>query len=81
MIGIPEIGSLENAVISGVAHKGLWVTTPDGKPAHLAVVDGNGTIVEIGPQVAQEAWNVTLNCYMNFLTARGYRKVHTSPPT
>lgn len=80
MIGIPETGKLEAAIISGVGHEGLSVTTADGRPAQLAVIDEHGNIIAAGPAVAKEAWNVTLAVYKNFRKGQGYLRVHSRPP-
>lgn len=81
MIGIPEVGSLEKVVMSGKVGEGLTITTAEGKPAQLAVVDEEGRVIESGPQVAREAWNVTLATYKNFRMAQGYYRVLTGPPS
>lgn len=80
MIGIPETDTLKSATISGVCFEGLSVKTHDGRPAMLAVVDGEGNILESGSQVAREAWNVTLAVYKNFLIGKGHLRIHSSPP-
>ena len=80
MIGTPKIGTLERTILSGEARSGLTATV-DGKPAHLAIIDDAGNIIEAGPGVAQEAWNIAINCYRNFLIGHGYLVVHTEPPT
>lgn len=79
MIGTPQTGTLANAILSGVAHEGLTATTTDGQPATLAVVDSHGNIIESGPQVAREAWNVAIAVYRNFLIGHGHLRVQTSP--
>ena len=80
MIGTPKVGTLDSAIISGVCHEGLTITLADGRHARLAVIDDDGNIIEAGPQVAQECWNVTLAVYRNFMIGKGYLRVHTSPP-
>lgn len=77
MIGEPEIGSLPGAVLSAVAHEGLTATTPEGKPARLAVLDEDGRVLEVGDAVAREAMAVAIKCYRNFLQGQGYLKVTT----
>lgn len=78
MIGTPKIGALERATLTGTAHGGL-AATADGKPARLAIIDDAGNILETGPQVAREAWNVALACYRNFLIGQGHLVVQTEP--
>lgn len=79
MIGIPKTDSLQSAVISGVCHEGLTVTARDGRQAFLAVVDSSGNILESGPLVAREAWNVTLAVYKNFLLGNGHLRIFSDP--
>jgi len=46
----------------------------------LAIVDENGNVIEAGPAVAREAWNVTLACYKQFLMGHGHLRVFSAPP-
>lgn len=78
MIGTQPTGNIAGVVISAVSHKGLMVTV-DGKPARLAIVTEDGTVVASGQQVAKEAEAVTLNCYRNVLKGMGHLTV-ISPP-
>ncbi|MFZ6871129.1 hypothetical protein ACO0LF_03580 [Undibacterium sp. Di27W] len=80
MIGIPKTDTLAQSVISGVCFEGLTITTKDGKPAQLAVIDADGNIVESGAAVAKEAWNVTLAVYKNFLVGQGHLRIFSQPP-
>lgn len=80
MIGIPSTNSLRSATISGVCHEGLTVKTRDGDQAFLAVVDESGNILESGPSVAREVWNVTLAVYKNFLLGKGHLRIFHAPP-
>lgn len=79
MIGTIETGMLKTSVMSGFCYEGLTVKTKDGKPARLAIIDENGNVIEDGPEVANEAWNVAIATYKNFLIGKGYIRVHTSP--
>lgn len=77
MIGTPKTGTLTHAVMSGVAHEGLTITTRDGRPALLAVVDEDGNIVEAGPGVEREAYNMSISIYRNFLAGKGHLRVYS----
>jgi hypothetical protein len=79
MIGIPKTNSLPRAIISGVCHEGLSVTTIDGRPCKLAIIDDNGKIIDEGPTVAREAWNVTLAVYKKFLIGQGHLRILSTP--
>ncbi|WP_018991283.1 class II aldolase/adducin head domain-containing protein [Aromatoleum toluclasticum] len=79
MIGTPTTDTLAHTVISGSATTGMTVTTRDGRPARLAVLDEDGNVIEAGDAVAREAWNVAIQCHRNFWQANGHLVVHTSP--
>lgn len=79
MIEDPETGTLKNCTISAVAHEGLSVTTRDGEPGIFAILDKNGNVIERGPAVAAEAWNVAVASYRNFLKGQGWLRVRTQP--
>lgn len=79
-IGPITVGTLENAVMSAVISEGLRVQTADGRPAKLAIIDEAGKVVEYGDAVAEEAWNVAIASYKNFLAGNGHLRVQTEPP-
>ncbi|WP_083218001.1 hypothetical protein [Pseudomonas sp. 37 R 15] len=80
MIGIPTTGTLENGCISANVTSGYQLTTADGRPARLAIIDDQGNIVESGDTVAREAWNVCITVIKNFKIGQGHIVVHRSPP-
>ena len=78
MIGTQPTGNVPGVVISAVAHEGLTVTV-DGKPARLAVVSEDGTIIAAGRDVAYEAQCVAVNLYREFLKGNGHLRVLSAP--
>lgn len=72
--------TLQHAQLTGAIYNGLTATTRDGKPARLAIIDEAGTIIEAGPAVAREAWNVVLQIHRNYLQGQGHLIVHSTPP-
>ncbi len=68
---------LQHAVISGSATTGLRVTTRDGRPARLAVVDEAGNVIE--QDAGAVAWNVALKAHQNYWIGEGHLTVHASP--
>ncbi len=78
MIGEQKTGTLEGVVISAVSHEGLRATV-NGKPARLAIVLDDGTIVSAGDDVAREAEAVAVNCYRNMLRLKGHLRVLSVP--
>lgn len=78
MIGKIRTGTLDTAEISAVIHQGLTVTTKDGRPARLAIIDGDGNIIAAGPTVEREAFNVSIASYKNFLIGQGHLRVFSA---
>jgi hypothetical protein len=76
-----ELIALEHAIISAVSYAGFEVTTADGEPATLAILDKHGNIVESGENVRLATWNVAIHSYREFLKGMGYLRVHAGPPT
>jgi hypothetical protein len=81
MIGDPKPCLLANSEISAVSFEGLSIKTANGEPATLAILDKDGKIIEMGPTVAREAWNVAIASYKNFLIGTGHIRVHSKPPS
>ncbi|MEK7888262.1 hypothetical protein AAB992_14175 [Burkholderia contaminans] len=75
----PVTGSLANVILCASGQRGLTATTVDGRPASLAVVDLDGRVIESGPAVGDEAWNVVVHAYRLFLQGQGYLKVYATP--
>ncbi|MFM0405319.1 hypothetical protein [Paraburkholderia dipogonis] len=80
MIRDPDTGALANCEISAVSFEGLSIKTADGQPATLAVIDKDGNIVEAGPSVVRQAWDVSITSYRNFLMGSGHLRVLSKPP-
>lgn len=78
MIGTQPTGLLPGIVISALTHEGLTVTV-DGRPARLAVVLDDGTVVAAGRDVAREAQAVAINLYREFLKGNGHLRVLSAP--
>lgn len=80
MIGTQKTGRLQNAIIDGSATTGLSITTRNGKPAVLAIIDADGNIIESGQLVAKECLAVCVNIHRGFLQGNGHLRVLTHPP-
>lgn len=79
MIGTQPTGAIDGVEISAVSHEGLTVKV-NGKPARLAIVLDDGTIVSAGAEVAREAEAVAVNCYRNTLAGQGFLRVNSVLP-
>lgn len=71
---------LQATRISATISTGFNVTTADGKPARLAIVDESGNIIEAGSDVAWAAWRVCIEAQENFWQGQGYLVVHSDAP-
>jgi hypothetical protein len=78
VIGHQPTGAIDGVVISAVSHEGLSVCV-NGKPARLAIVLEDGTVVSAGADVAREAEAVAVNSYRNMLQGRGFLRVFSVP--
>lgn len=78
MIGNQKTGAIKGVVITAVSHEGLRVSV-DGKPARLAILLDDGTVVSAGDDVAREAEAVAVNCYRNVLQGKGFLRVLSVP--
>lgn len=71
---------LQASRISATISTGFNVTTADGKPARLAIVDEEGNVIEAGTAVAWAAWKVCIEAQENYWEGMGHLVVHSSPP-
>ena len=79
MIGNQPTGRIPGvAIVSAVAHEGLRVTF-NGRPAMLAILAADGSVVATGQVVAAEAEAVAVNSYRQFLIGRGHLRVLSKP--
>lgn len=75
-----DFGELKHARISALSYAGFQVTTADGEPATLGVIDKDGNVIESGPSVNIAAFNTAITAYRDFLKGLGHLRVHSSPP-
>ncbi|MDN7790483.1 hypothetical protein QZM66_23235 [Burkholderia contaminans] len=68
-----------SSTISAVSFQGLSITTPNGEPATLAVIDMQGRIIDSGPNVMRAVWEVAIRSYRNFLIGSGHLRVLAKP--
>jgi|GEM_PF-4037004 len=68
-------------VFAATSHDGLSVTTADGKPALLAVLDCSGGVIAAGQEVAAAAYEASVKSYRGFLMGSGHLRVLKQPGT
>lgn len=80
MIGEQRTGHLagDGVVISMVSHEHPKVTI-DGKPAQLAVITEDGTVIASGQKVADEIAAVVVNSYRAMWIGKGHLRVYSEP--
>ncbi|RRV18093.1 hypothetical protein [Pseudomonas saudiphocaensis] len=71
---------LQASRISATISEGFNVTTADGRPARLAIIDEAGNVIEAGQEVAWAAWKICIEVQENFWEGQGHLVVHSSPP-
>jgi hypothetical protein len=72
--------TINGACMKATVSTGFTVTSPDGKPARMAIVDENGNILAVGDDVSWAAWRVCVEAQENFWEGQGHLVVHTSAP-
>ncbi|MGE5491528.1 MAG: hypothetical protein ACM31P_09630 [Actinomycetota bacterium] len=80
VVGVIRNTTVTNCAISASGTFGLRAKTLEGKPAHFAVLDEQGNVLEEGRAVAAEAWNVCIKFYSALLFEDGKIKVLSAPP-
>lgn len=65
--------------ITAQAHTRYRITTPDGRPARLAIIDDAGNVVAAGDDVTRDCWLVAIEAQENLWKGMGHLKVTTKP--
>jgi hypothetical protein len=77
----PKIESLDHCIISAVIWQGLTITTKSVELASLAIIDEERNMIEVGANVAMEAWHVSLEWFRWLLKKAFYLREHVRAPT
>ena len=62
--------------ITANAVAGLQVTPPDGRTAHLAVVDEQGNVIDQGSHISSSAYQASVRAYRSFLYGTGHIRMN-----
>lgn len=72
--------NLHRAVIEAHGWDGLTISTTNGHPATLAVIDTTtGKIIESGPDLVEEVWDATIEAYRRKLVGKKALRVTATP--
>lgn len=52
--------------------EGVSLTTPDGAPLHLAIIDANGKVLSSGAAVSAAVFKASLKAYDDFWQGNGH---------
>ncbi|WP_321941685.1 MULTISPECIES: hypothetical protein [Paraburkholderia] len=70
---------LKRSIISARAWDRYTFQTARGQPATLAIVDLDGNVLDSGPDVAREIWDIAILAYRQYLRGEGYLRTISSP--
>uniref|UniRef100_A0A1I9YVF8 Uncharacterized protein n=1 Tax=Paraburkholderia sprentiae WSM5005 TaxID=754502 RepID=A0A1I9YVF8_9BURK len=65
--------------VSAVQWEGYTITGEDGRPATLAVIDQDGKVLDAGPEVAQEIWDLAILSYRQVLVGESLLRIYSTP--
>lgn len=66
-------------IISAISYEGVTAVTADGKPARFALLDEDGNVIAAGKEIADAAWQASVNAYRQFLMGQGHLRILTKP--
>ncbi|MGF6978992.1 hypothetical protein QFZ94_007507 [Paraburkholderia sp. JPY465] len=76
----PESGPiLKHSIVSARAWDRYAFLTERGEPATLAIIDKDGNILDSGPEVAREIWDIAILAYRRYLKGEPFRTIISSP--
>ncbi|MBC8722101.1 hypothetical protein F6X37_11000 [Paraburkholderia sp. 31.1] len=70
---------LQHSCVVAVIWEHYTITDTQGKPATLAIVDEQGKVLDSGPEVQQEIWDLAILAYRKYLVGEGYLRIHSTP--
>jgi hypothetical protein len=70
---------LKHSTVTALMWERYTITGADGKPATLAIIDEHGNVLDAGPEVAQEFWELAILAYRQFLTGERLLRIYSTP--
>lgn len=63
--------------IEAQAHTRYRISTPDGRPARLAIIDDAGNVISAEDDISRACWELALQAQENFWKGQGHLVVTT----
>jgi hypothetical protein len=70
---------LHHSIVAARNWERFTITDEGGRPATLAIIDERGKVLDSGPEVAQEVWELAVLAYQKYLVGEGHMRVITGP--
>ncbi|MGF6792724.1 hypothetical protein [Paraburkholderia sp. 35.1] len=70
---------LKHSTVTALMWERFTITGKDGKPATLAIIDERGDVLDAGPDVAKELWELAILAYRQFLTGEKLLRIYSTP--
>ncbi|WP_233866771.1 hypothetical protein [Paraburkholderia adhaesiva] len=70
---------LKHSTVTALMWERYRITSEDGKPATLAIIDEKGNVLDAGPEVARELWELALLAYRQYLSGEGLLRIYSTP--
>ncbi|MEX3950581.1 hypothetical protein AB4Y45_25585 [Paraburkholderia sp. EG287A] len=70
---------LRHSTVTALMWERFTITGDDGRPATLAILDEDGHVLDAGPQVAHELWELAVLAYRQYLVGEGLLRIYSTP--
>ncbi|WP_202905070.1 hypothetical protein [Paraburkholderia mimosarum] len=70
---------LKHSTVTALMWERYTITGEDGRPATLAIIDPDGKILDAGPEVADEFWELAILAYRQYLIGEGLLRIYSTP--
>lgn len=70
---------LKHSIVSARAWDRYAFMDERGEPATLAIIDSDGKVLDSGPEVAREIWDIAILACRRYLKGETFRTIISSP--
>ncbi|MFP4891265.1 hypothetical protein [Paraburkholderia sp. EG304] len=70
---------LKHSIVTALMWERYTIQAADGRPATLAIIDEDGAVLDAGPEVAQEIWDLAILAYRQYLVGEGVLRIYSTP--